>query len=738
MREMRREFWLALGAGLILRIIYFFWSLDLPFFDHPITDALYHHRWAEAIANGIWWNGQPFFRAPLYPYTLGLLYSLFGSSVWIGKVFGHLIGVATGALVMCLAHQIGGKRVAVIASVLWLGSGLLLFFEGELLLDSFFTFLSLASVYLLITSESRPYRLALAGMVLGLAAVTRPTILVCIPVYVGWLYVQRRHFTMSDYTVFGLAAALPILVVTGLNTSALGRPAGIAMQGGINFYIGNHEQATGYSAQLPEPWGYAWNYRQLSAHAESEVGQNLDAVEVSDYYYGKGADFLLEHPAHAAGLFLKKGMLSLNRATISNNLNLPFISKRIPMLTWLPVRVWWLFPLALVGLLLKQSSIADRRMLWLFVLLYTSTLILFFVAERFRLPIVPILIVLAASGASTLWEVRRSRLPAALAILTCGLLFTAPNWYDLDVENEGMAYFNLGNVALRTGQNANAVAWYDSALAASPRMKQLRLNRGLAHLRMGELDLAQADYTAEAMMFKLDARPHNNLAALHLLTGDTVSAQAAIDSGLTRDSTLGLLYRQRLAIAEAQADTNTLRVALKQALRHAGQWPVWTYWQGELKRMRGNTAAARNAYLKFQSMAGTWPSFDGEDLLYAGPGPSRTAYSIGLTYLQEGRVDSAAIHFGAAALIDSSFAEAWSNWGTAALSVGSILTAQSRYRQAISANPASPVYWTNLAWAHIQASQPDSARTALVQALALDPAFTPAISLAQQLENSEQ
>ena len=58
--------------GAVLRTVYLVWSAELPFFDYPITDALYHHRWAEAIAQGVLWDGQPFFRAPGYPYLLGL------------------------------------------------------------------------------------------------------------------------------------------------------------------------------------------------------------------------------------------------------------------------------------------------------------------------------------------------------------------------------------------------------------------------------------------------------------------------------------------------------------------------------------------------------------------------------------------------------------------------------------------------------------------------------------------
>ena len=132
--------------GAAIRVIYLNWSHVLPFWDYPITDALYHHRWAEAIASGILWDGEPFFRAPFYPYVLGGLYALFGSYVVIGKIFGHAVGLVTGTLIMLLAGRLWGRNGILWSAILWLGSGLLLFFEGELLVDSLFTGLSFASL----------------------------------------------------------------------------------------------------------------------------------------------------------------------------------------------------------------------------------------------------------------------------------------------------------------------------------------------------------------------------------------------------------------------------------------------------------------------------------------------------------------------------------------------------------------------------------------------------------------
>ena len=56
-----------------------------PLFLSPQMDALYHHEWALAIAAGREFIADAFFRAPLYPYFLGLLYKLFGANQMIVK-----------------------------------------------------------------------------------------------------------------------------------------------------------------------------------------------------------------------------------------------------------------------------------------------------------------------------------------------------------------------------------------------------------------------------------------------------------------------------------------------------------------------------------------------------------------------------------------------------------------------------------------------------------------------------
>ena len=79
-----------------------------------------------------------------------------------------------------------------------------------------------------------------------------------------------------------------------------------------------------------------------------------------------------------------------------------------------------------------------------------------------------------------------------------------PNWYGLRPNNQALAYFNLGNVALRQGDNVRAEALYDSASIFDPNLHQLYLNRGLAHLRQDQLNLASEDFHSEARLHPSD------------------------------------------------------------------------------------------------------------------------------------------------------------------------------------------------------------------------------------------
>jgi predicted membrane-bound mannosyltransferase len=77
-----------------------------PLFLSPQMDSLYHHQWALAIAAGREFIADAFFRAPLYPYFLGLLYKLFGANPLVVRIIQSLIGSVTCGLAYLLARRL--------------------------------------------------------------------------------------------------------------------------------------------------------------------------------------------------------------------------------------------------------------------------------------------------------------------------------------------------------------------------------------------------------------------------------------------------------------------------------------------------------------------------------------------------------------------------------------------------------------------------------------------------------
>ena len=91
-----RTTWWVAGIALlafILRLIYVLQTRANPFFDEPIMDPRYHVDWARAFASGEQFQEGPFFRAPLYPWFLGLLQAVLGEGLLGSRLAQALLGI---------------------------------------------------------------------------------------------------------------------------------------------------------------------------------------------------------------------------------------------------------------------------------------------------------------------------------------------------------------------------------------------------------------------------------------------------------------------------------------------------------------------------------------------------------------------------------------------------------------------------------------------------------------------
>ncbi len=483
-------FWLALAFGLALRAWYFSDLVAQPWYGFPLVDALTFDR----TALGILRDGSQgaFFRPPLYPHFLALIYRLFGH----GAAAVVWVQFALGLAALVPAYRLGerwfGERAA-LAGV-WIAAcyPLRIFFEAELLDVTLFAFLFLAATWQLWRALERreKARVLLAGLLYGAAALTRPNVLLALPLIaagfacalrVGW----RRLPALGLAGGLGVAIALAPAAVHNWRAEGVLMP--VAANGGVNFYLGNQRGTTGLT---PVPPGLRWEQtmvRPLHAGRFSLSAQDR-------WWYARAAEEIRAAPRAWALLLAKKSALFLNAAESGNNKALGhFTAVSVPVRHYR----WWfgaLICLALPGLAARPGGFVGFASV---LAGFGVSVVLFFVSERYRLPLVPLLAPAAAAGAGALFAALRARRglrAAGLASLcAAAALAVFPDWFGAGVERIS-ADFQMGQVFLMRHEPQRALAVLERARAADARDPDVLNSLGAARLGLGDLDGAEAAY----------------------------------------------------------------------------------------------------------------------------------------------------------------------------------------------------------------------------------------------------
>ncbi len=549
---------LVLLLALALRLHWWTAFRGSPLFHSPAIDEALHWEWAGRLAAGSGSPEIPYFRAPLYPWWLGLLRRA-GLGLAGSRAAGVLLGLLNLGLLFALARRrLASCSIPPLLALFGL-SAALVYYEPMLLIPQLLILWLLGGSLLLMEGlrglrardedpagfSPRPVAILLlsgAGLCLGLAAIARPNALLLLPllIWLPWREMRRRRPAAAGRIAAALLPPLagfllPVLVVASIN----GWPGSgvlLASQGGVNFWIGNNPAADGRSAVLPGV-GPAWEREDASRLAsadarlrEGSTGGPPGPGEESRLYYGKGRRWLVEHPGRAAALYWRKLMLLLGPVEQGNNTSLLALSRRAPLLHGLLHVSWWIVLLpGLLGLALGYPKDGSLRRWCLGVLgLYSLSILLFFVNARFRLPLIPFLALPGAEflGALFLGAKSRQRVRPRRGIIAAVLLLFP--LLALSVRSgggtPGWQSFQEGNAWFRLARPDSARAAYLEALRISPGLAEVRLNLGVLAQRANRPDLADSMYHAELAVHPNSAKAWNNLGNLSLAAGQASRA----------------------------------------------------------------------------------------------------------------------------------------------------------------------------------------------------------------------
>src|SRR5262245_207187 len=487
-----------------IRCLYLWQIADAPFYDLRLGDADAYDAWARRIAAGDWLGQGVFYQAPLYPYLLALLYCTLGDGVTVARIVQALLGATSCALLAAAAMSFLGEKRAVVAGAFLGVYPPAIFLDGLLEKSSFVTFFTVLLLWLVSKPPTgmTPCRWLAAGAALGLLTLTHENAVLLVLPLLLWIALAPMPRLARSRAAAALAAGcLAILLPVGIRNLVAGGGFHLTtVQFGPNFYIGNHAGASGTYDALTVGHGSAADEQEDARRlAEQSAGRPLTASEVSAFWSNRAWSDIRSQPTAWIGLLARKAALTFNAAEIADTETLDVYAEWSSLLRALrPFDFGVLLGLAVFGAVLTGSA---RRRLWLLYAVaatYAASVVLFYVFARYRFPVAPVLMVLAAVGvaqAARLAETRRMRRLTLALAAAAGATVLA----HLPLENahasRAMHYADIGAaMAKDPNRAAQAMEFYQRALGEAPEMPTAQLGVGTLLARMGRPSDAIAHY----------------------------------------------------------------------------------------------------------------------------------------------------------------------------------------------------------------------------------------------------
>jgi len=366
---------------------------------------------------------------------------------------------ASGMTIMLFARRLYGQRAARIAGVLWVLYLPEAAYTHYLWPEPIFLGLFLPALYLLLIVLQDPEpsprndgRIGLAALLLAGALYLKEAPFYLLPALAALLAAFAAGARRASWE--GPRRASLLLLVTAValapwtlrNLEVYGRFVPLASTLGENLHAGVNAKYKNYDVQvlgkrphtearLPEDLGRTW-FTDLEAEPWERAEELVNTPDRLRENTRRGLAYARAHP----GWFLRSRVKKLADLVAPSSFLVRHLAlgnydgsplgrlPRMPVVAWAVVCPLLILPLGLAGLLL---TLRDRPARWLLglVLLYFLATGLLVAMSRFRLPMIPFLIVLAAGLLTGGADREVARGPARFALAGAGLAALVFLWW---------------------------------------------------------------------------------------------------------------------------------------------------------------------------------------------------------------------------------------------------------------------------------------------------------------------
>jgi len=553
----------VLAAAFLLRVILVLSLRGTPYFDTPVVDSAAYDQWAHRIATESFWGDKAFYQDPLYPYGLGIFYKVFGRDLLWVRLVQVLFGTAGLWMLFEAVRRFLGYRTALITLVFGAFYKTFLFYDTALLKE----FLGVLAVEAALLAwawtlpppapkEGEPappkrtpcpawIKWLVFGGVLGLGTLVRGNMLL-VSVAAALFLAIRREGKAAGLV---LAGTLLCIVPATIRNAIVARDFVLTTaQLGPNLYTGNNpENTTGRYRPPSFLKAGAPEYEESGFREEAEriSGHPMKASQVDAFWRGRAVRYIFSNIGTFLGVTLKRGLMLTNAFEIPDNYNLPFM-ERFSVVLRLPLFTFGFFvaPLAAAGIYLSWTDRSKFAMLYVLLGAYVLSILFFFVFDRYRLPIVPILMVFGAHAVVKFIQLREYQMravpkTAAIVFAVTLVLVNVPLPASIGGYRDfRTAHLNLGTYYLTHDQPAEAAAEYESAAKLNPEVLKdptFNWNLGEAYEKSGQTPKALERYRDAVRIDRQSAEAAHRVGRLYFAEGMYERAAEMLAEALRRD-----------------------------------------------------------------------------------------------------------------------------------------------------------------------------------------------------------
>lgn len=495
----------------------------------------------------------------------------------------HMIQYLSGILLvwtlLTLGKRVFGTAPALISGAVMAFYGPLLFQESQLVAAAWAAlFLTFAVLFPLAFAQSPSIPVyLLSGLLMGLGVQSQANMIIAAGAFFIGLWFSLEQDKRATLLVFPLGVLLALLPLTVHNLRS-GELLPLSALGGINFFIGNGPGADG-GFTLPEGYSLVNHAAELGpsslTYPADVLGHPVNYTEASRFWTILTLEHMGADPLRTLSLLGKKTALLIQGWEFQNNFSYYFFRTRLVRLPLL-LDFGILVALALPWFFQRGRPFYRRPLLWVLGG-YGLSVVLFFVVDRYRLPLVPLVALLAGAGVMELrsrWfsgGVRRVR--GLLLLVVLALFLThIPGW--VSPEGEVAQSWNyLGSEYFREGRVEEAVQAYRKTIDADSRNVQALFSLASIHANRKEWGRAEELY---ARVLEIDGTSQDALVQLGRVLkdgGGLDSALAVFNRGMSvYPDNVGFYEGAAcvlLEIGQAEKSADILRRASAMGLRNS-------------------------------------------------------------------------------------------------------------------------------------------------------------------------